>query len=512
MTTTPLPTRPLGSSGLDITTVGFGAWAVGGGGWAFGWGPQDDDESLAAMRHALELGVNWIDTAAVYGLGHSEEVVGRLLRDLPAGRPAATSSPSAAWSGTSATGWRRRVADARARLDPARSARPRCAGSASSASTSTSSTGPTTVGTPVEDSWAAMARLVEEGKVRAAGRLQLRRRRCSSAARRSATSTRCSRRSRSSGARPPADEIPWCAAHGTGVIVLQPDAVRPADRPLRRRARRRAGADDDWRRRSPEFRPPQARAQPRASRRAAADRAPARDDRVGGRGGLDARLARRDRRHRRRALGEPGGRLDRAPPRSTSRPADLDEIAAALERTGAGTGPSPPGGGRQPPGTRRRDRLASAGARKLSAHARSRRSLRAAPSLMAASHTELRVAGAVVTYRLYDVGYALDLEHAARLVEGQATGRTRPTRGEAKALVIAQPPLTLALGPGGAPRRRRRGPPREMSACCYDFGVISLRLRGAAARWRPWADLVALARAARARGPRRRVRPRAVRC
>src|SRR2546425_497350 len=78
-----LPTRPLGSSGLDITTVGFGAWAIGGGGWAFGWGPQDDTDSLAAMHRALELGINWIDTAAVYGLGHSEELVGRLLRELP---------------------------------------------------------------------------------------------------------------------------------------------------------------------------------------------------------------------------------------------------------------------------------------------------------------------------------------------------------------------------------------------------------------------------------------------
>src|SRR5271169_3872011 len=79
-----LPTRALGSSGLNITTVGFGSWAVGGGGWSFGWGPQDDSDSIATMRHALELGINWIDTAAVYGLGHSEEVVGRLLRDLPA--------------------------------------------------------------------------------------------------------------------------------------------------------------------------------------------------------------------------------------------------------------------------------------------------------------------------------------------------------------------------------------------------------------------------------------------
>src|SRR3984957_5164613 len=75
--------RPLGSSGVEITTVGFGAWAIGGGGWRYGWGAQDDNDSIATMRHAVELGVNWIDTAAVYGLGHSEEMVGRLLRELP---------------------------------------------------------------------------------------------------------------------------------------------------------------------------------------------------------------------------------------------------------------------------------------------------------------------------------------------------------------------------------------------------------------------------------------------
>src|SRR5213083_2499171 len=77
-----LPTRPLGSSGLGTTTVGFGAWAIGGGGWAFGWGPQDDADSLAAMRHAIDLGINWIDTAAVYGLGHSEEVVAKALQGV----------------------------------------------------------------------------------------------------------------------------------------------------------------------------------------------------------------------------------------------------------------------------------------------------------------------------------------------------------------------------------------------------------------------------------------------
>src|SRR3982075_362644 len=83
-----LPTRPLGSSGLEITTVGFGAWAIGGGGWAYGWGPQDDSRSIAAIREAVRRGVNWIDTAAIYGLGHSEEVVAQALRGIPtADRP-----------------------------------------------------------------------------------------------------------------------------------------------------------------------------------------------------------------------------------------------------------------------------------------------------------------------------------------------------------------------------------------------------------------------------------------
>jgi aryl-alcohol dehydrogenase-like predicted oxidoreductase len=81
-TTTHLPTTQLGETGLEITRVGFGAWALGGGGWEHGWGPQDDDESIAAIHRALEQGVNWIDTAAAYGFGHSEAIVGRALREL----------------------------------------------------------------------------------------------------------------------------------------------------------------------------------------------------------------------------------------------------------------------------------------------------------------------------------------------------------------------------------------------------------------------------------------------
>src|SRR5439155_10317631 len=79
-------TRKLGNSDLMITPIGFGAWAVGGP-WQFGWGEQRDDDSIAAIHRALELGINWIDTAAVYGLGHSEEVVAKALRDWAGKRP-----------------------------------------------------------------------------------------------------------------------------------------------------------------------------------------------------------------------------------------------------------------------------------------------------------------------------------------------------------------------------------------------------------------------------------------
>ncbi|MEH2439689.1 aldo/keto reductase [Nostoc sp. 'Peltigera membranacea cyanobiont' 213] len=75
-----MQTKQLGNSELHITPIGFGAWAIGGGGWAFGWGAQDDRESIEAINRALDLGVNWIDTAAIYGLGHSEEVVAKALK------------------------------------------------------------------------------------------------------------------------------------------------------------------------------------------------------------------------------------------------------------------------------------------------------------------------------------------------------------------------------------------------------------------------------------------------
>jgi aryl-alcohol dehydrogenase-like predicted oxidoreductase len=89
--------RTLGNSDLHLTPIGFGAWAIGGGNWEFAWGPQDDNESVTAIHRALDLGINWIDTAAIYGLGHSEEVVGRAVKSSPH-RPLIFTKCSMRWS------------------------------------------------------------------------------------------------------------------------------------------------------------------------------------------------------------------------------------------------------------------------------------------------------------------------------------------------------------------------------------------------------------------------------
>ena len=270
-------------------------------------------------------------------------------------------------------------------------------------------------------------------------------------------------------------------------------------RPVRRRARGRPGADDDWRRRAPEFRPPR----------------------------LERNLALRDalrpiaRRHGTTVsavavawtLAWPGVTGAIVGARSARQvegwiaaaaldltPSDLDEIAAAHRAHGGRLRASPAGGGRSLAGTRRRidshRRAPGCGGCPLATKLYGPHF----PFMARLSHRALRVAGAVVAYRLYDVGYALDLERAARLVEGQATGRLRPTRGEAKALVIAQPPLTLALGPV-ALRPGYGGPLARAERMLLRFrGDIAPAPRGA---WpmRRWAELVAscAARAHRSR-------------
>jgi aryl-alcohol dehydrogenase-like predicted oxidoreductase len=92
-----MQTRQLGNSDMQITRLGLGTWAIGGGNWAFAWGPQDDEASIATIHRAIDLGINWIDTAAVYGLGHSEEIVAKALKGR-SDRPYVFTKGSRVWN------------------------------------------------------------------------------------------------------------------------------------------------------------------------------------------------------------------------------------------------------------------------------------------------------------------------------------------------------------------------------------------------------------------------------
>ena len=212
-----LPTRALGTTGFEITLVGLGAWAIGGGDWQGGWGPQDDRESIAAIHHAVASGVNWIDTAPAYGLGHAEEVVGAAVAELPEGdRPLIFTKCGLVWADGETT-----VSNVLA----AASVRRECEASLRRLRVERLDLlqihWPATDGTAPEDSWATMVELVDEGKVRAIGvsnyDLKLLER-CDeirhvdtyqpelNMLRRDAT----------------AEALPWCLRNETGVIVYSP--------------------------------------------------------------------------------------------------------------------------------------------------------------------------------------------------------------------------------------------------------------------------------------------------
>jgi len=332
-----LATRPLGTSGLDITTVGFGAWAIGGGGWAFGWGPQDDAASLAAMRHAVERGINWIDTAAVYGLGHSEELVGRLLRELPPReRPLVFTKCGLVWDD------RNPMKEARRVLEP-ESIRHEAEASLRRLGVERIDLyqfhWPDETGTPIEDSWQAMVRLVEAGKVRAAGVSNFD----------VALLERCEAIRHVDSLQPPfslirrdaaAREIPWCAAHGTGVICYSPmQSGLLTDGFTTERVA--ALAPDDWRRRSPQFQQPNLgrnlalrdALRPIAQRHGATVSAVAVAWTLAWPGVTGAIVGAR-------SPEQVDGWIGAAALALT--PADLEQIATAVARTGAGAGPARP--------------------------------------------------------------------------------------------------------------------------------------------------------------------------
>ncbi len=244
--------RRLGTTDLEITTVGFGAWAIGGGGWAYGWGPQDDSRSIAAIRHAVGRGVNWIDTAAIYGLGHSEEVVGRALREMPA-----SERPFIFTKGGMIPN-RKRPYD-----EPVRSLRPASIRIEVEASLRRLGVEridlyqfhwPDRVGTPIEESWFEMSRLISDGKIRAAGVSNFDRElldRAESVRHVDSLQPPFSLLHRDAAA----DVIPWAAAHGTGVIVYSPMQSGILTETFSE-SRVAAMAADDWRRSSPQFNEP----------------------------------------------------------------------------------------------------------------------------------------------------------------------------------------------------------------------------------------------------------------
>lgn len=243
--------RRLGADGPEITTVGFGAWAIGGP-WRFGWGPQDDDESVRAIRNAVDSGVNWVDTAAVYGLGHSEEVTGRALEPYRIGEDVFVFTKCGRVRRSPGSD------DIVSDLSPA-SVRRECDASLARLNVERIDLyqfhwpdGNT--GTPLEDSWGTMSELVEEGKVRWAGvsnfdtvRLAV----CEAIRHVDSLQPPLSLLNRSARN----DLIPWCAEHGTGVIVYSPMASGLLTGKFDR-DRVESLPDDDWRKSSPNFQDP----------------------------------------------------------------------------------------------------------------------------------------------------------------------------------------------------------------------------------------------------------------
>ncbi len=243
------PRRPLGATGMAITRVGFGAWAAGGGGWAFSWGPQDDEASVAAIRRAIERGVNWIDTAAAYGLGHSEEVVARALADFtPSDRPYVFTKCGLVWN------------DRDPRAAPAHVGSPASLARELDASMRRLRVEridlfqmhwPADDGTGLEEYWSALLKMKAQGKVRAVGLSNHDADQLARAERLGHVDTLqlpLSAIRRDAAGR----ELPWCEAHHTGAIVYSPMQAGLLTGTF---SRQRAATLDpeDWRARSPEF-------------------------------------------------------------------------------------------------------------------------------------------------------------------------------------------------------------------------------------------------------------------
>jgi aryl-alcohol dehydrogenase-like predicted oxidoreductase len=240
-----MKTRQLGKTDIHITPIGLGAWAMGGGGWASSWGPQDDNESIATIKHALSLGINWIDTAAVYGLGHSEEVVGKAIKGRE--KPYIFTKCSLVWddkgeihNSLKAQSIRREVEASLKRLDidvidlyqihwP-------------------------NPDPDIEEGWSTMADLKREGKVRAIGVSNFSMEQMQ----------RAQKKAPIDSLQPPYslihpqaenDVLPYCQEQHIGVIVYSPMASGLLSGTMTKE-RIEQLPSDDWRKRDPEFQEP----------------------------------------------------------------------------------------------------------------------------------------------------------------------------------------------------------------------------------------------------------------
>ncbi len=239
--------KRLGNSDMELTPIGVGAWAMGGGGWAFAWGPQDDDESISAIHAALDHGVSWIDTAAVYGLGHSEEVVARAL-DGRSHKPYVFTKCARTWN-------ENRQIQKVLKRD---SVRGECEGSLRRLKVDVIDLYQMHWPEPDEDleeGWETLARLKEEGKVRWIGLSN-----CTVA-----QLERCRAIAPITSLQPPYSAIspetedallPYCQEHGIGVIVYSPMKSGLLTGKMTRQ-RVAALPEDDFRRRVPAFQEPQ---------------------------------------------------------------------------------------------------------------------------------------------------------------------------------------------------------------------------------------------------------------
>jgi aryl-alcohol dehydrogenase-like predicted oxidoreductase len=249
-----LDTRQLGASDLHISPIGFGAWAVGGGDYAFGWGPQDDGDSIGAIHRAIDAGVNWIDTAPVYGLGRSERVVAKALASLaPSRRPYVFTKCSLVWDDAGAISHSLRPASLRKEVDASllrlgtdvidlyQIHWPEPFGGDGSAP-------------DIEEGWGALVDMRTEGKLR---HIAVSNFNAAQLARIEAITPAASLQPPYSMLRRGIEQsvLPYCHAHRIGVIVYSPMAAGVLTGAM---TRERAAAlpADDWRKTNPEYREP----------------------------------------------------------------------------------------------------------------------------------------------------------------------------------------------------------------------------------------------------------------